>query len=403
MEVRVMGRRWAWVAVGALIACAGADWRQFRGTDSRGVSAESVPERFGPDQNIAWKVDLPDRGVSSPIVVGDRVFVTASGGAQQDRLHVLAFDAKSGRKLWQRAFWATGPTASHPKTCMAAPTPASDGRHVVALFATNDMVCLDLDGNVEWVRSLYEENPGATDGRGLASSPIIADSTVVVLIENQNKSFAAGIDLVSGANRWRMDRPRQPDWATPIVLPGGGGRTIVLLQGVTRLSACDVATGKEVWQLEQKSHPIASSVVEGNMLIVPGEDDLWAFELQGASPPRALWHKPKLNPAMASPVVLGDCLYALRGTGISAGDVKTGEVKGQLRLQGQFSSSAVAAGGLIYCFSEAGTAQVIRPGAKDPTLVASCPLGETILATPAIADGAMYVRSDKHLWKIAKP
>src|SRR5262249_10342798 len=141
-----------------------------------------------------WKADLPGRGVSSPVVVGSRVFVTASSGTRQDRLHVLAFDASSGKSLWRRTLWATGPTSSHPKTAMAAPTPASDGRHLVALFATNDLACLDLDGNILWLRSLHEEHPGATDGRGLASSPLIAGTTVVVQVECQNLSFAAGID-----------------------------------------------------------------------------------------------------------------------------------------------------------------------------------------------------------------
>src|SRR5262249_31558047 len=120
-----------------LTLVAGADWRQFRGTDSTGQAADTLPQTFAPAKNVAWKADLPGRGVSSPIVVGGRVFVTASGGLRQDRLHVLAFDAASGKRLWQRSFWATGPTASHPKTAMAAPTPTSDGKHVVALFATN--------------------------------------------------------------------------------------------------------------------------------------------------------------------------------------------------------------------------------------------------------------------------
>jgi outer membrane protein assembly factor BamB len=388
-----------------LVTSAGADWRQFRGTDSTGVAAgEAVPQQFGPEKNIAWKVELPGRGPSSPIVVGDRVILTASGGPRQDRLHVLAFDTKTGQRLWQRSFWGTGPTASHSKSSMAAPTPASNGRHVVALFATNDLVCLDLDGRVLWVRSLYEENPGATDGRGLASSPVIAGSTVVVHVENQNTSFAAGIDLQTGANRWRVDRPREVCWSSPIVLPGPTpSADVVLLQGSTELSARDPATGREVWRLDRKSDAIASSTRAGKTLFVPGDQGLAALELPPThdGPPKRLWESLRLNPTTASPVVQGDRVYALRGAILVSGDARTGEVRGQLRLKGTFSASIVAAGGLLYCVNESGLVHVVKPGEKEDTLLETCALGETILGTPAIANGAMYIRSDRHLWKIA--
>jgi outer membrane protein assembly factor BamB len=161
-------------------------------------SGNAVPVPFGPKQNVAWQAELPGRGLSSPVLVGNRAFLTAASGQKQNRLHVLAYDAKTGQQLWQRTVWATGPADSHPKSCMAAPTPASDGKYLVALFATNDLICVDLDGNVQWIRSLYDENPGATDGRGLASSPLIIGSTVVVQCENQNVSFASQGKLAGG-------------------------------------------------------------------------------------------------------------------------------------------------------------------------------------------------------------
>jgi outer membrane protein assembly factor BamB len=388
-----------------LMSCAvGADWRQFRGSDSSGVALhETVPTQFGPEQNMAWKADLPGRGLSSPIVIGGRVFVTAAGNPRPDRLHVLAFDARTGRKLWQRNFWATGPTASHPKTNMAAPTPTGDEGHVVALFGTDDVVCLDPDGRVLWVRSLHEENPGATDGRGLASSPLLIGTTVVVQIECQNTSFAVGIDLHSGANRWRVNRPRSYNWTSPIVLPAKVvGTDLVLVQGENRLSAYDPGTGREVWGLDRKNDPVASSVVAGDLLLVPGETSLAAFALSTApTAPRLLWEKPKLNPETASPVVLDGRIYSLRGSILVSGNLKTGEVLDQVRLKGTCSSTPVGAGGLVYCFTEDGVAQVVRPGAKGAAVAANSPMKETILCTPAIADGALYVRSDGHLWKIA--
>jgi outer membrane protein assembly factor BamB len=383
----------------------GADWRQFRGTDSTGVATgEAPPAEVGGGKNVAWKAKLPGRGLSAPIVVGERVFLTTSSGHRQDRVHVLAFDARTGRELWQRTFWATGPTDSHPKTCMAAPTPASDGTHLLALFGTNDLVCLDLEGNVLWIRSLYEENPGATDGRGLASSPLLVRDTAIIQVECQNSSFTAGIDLRTGANRWRRGRPRQPCWTSPIVLAGKApADALVLLQGTTRLSACDPVTGKEIWGLDRASDPIASAVTDGRVLFVPGDKGMTALELQpGGRAPKLLWEQPRLSAAGASPVLLGDRIYSMRGSVLVGGEKKTGKVVNQLRLKGTFYASLVSAGGLVYCINEDGLAQVVRPGEKEATLVASGEMGENILATPAIAGGALYVRSDRHLWKLAK-
>ena len=391
--------------IAILVNSLAADWTHFRGSDSTGVgSGDAVPLPFGPKQHLAWQADLPGRGLSSPVLVGNRVFLTASSGQKQNRLHVLAYDATSGQKLWQRTVWATGPTDSHPKTCMAAPTPASDGKYLVALFATNDLICLDLDGNLQWIRSLHDENPGATDGRGLASSPLIIGSTVIVLCENQNTSFAAGIDLVTGQDRWRRDRPHEVNWTSPIAIPGKTpDHRLALLQGSNRLSACDPLTGKEVWAIDRKWHPIASSVIAGSLLLVPGEEKLCAYELQpDAAPPKLRWEQARLNPSTASPVVFDGKIYALRGSILTVGELKTGNVLSQLRLKGSFSSSLVAAGGLLFCVNEEGIVHVVRPSEKDPVLVHRCSFEETILCTPAATDGALYLRSDKHLWKIGK-
>jgi outer membrane protein assembly factor BamB len=392
-------------ATAILVTSLAADWTHFRGSDSTGVgSGDAVPLPFGPKRHLAWQADLPGRGLSSPVLVGNRVFLTASSGEKQNRLHVLAYDAKSGQKLWQRTVWATGPTHSHPKTCMAAPSPASDGKCLVALFATNDLICVDLDGNLQWIRSLHDENPGATDGRGLASSPLIINSTVIVHCENQNTSFAAGIDLVTGKNRWRQDRPRELNWSSPIAIPTKTqGHQLALLQGYNRLSACEPLTGKEIWAIERKWHAIASSVITGTLLLVPGEEKLCAFELQAdAALPKLLWEQARLNPTTASPVVLKGKIYALRGSILTVGELKTGKVLSQLRLQGRFSSSLVVAGGLLFCVNEDGIVHVVRPAENDPVLVDSCPFDETILCTPAATDGALYLRSDRHLWKIGK-
>jgi outer membrane protein assembly factor BamB len=396
-RLRIPMHRFLWAAGVIAIStnCLGADWTHFRGSDATGVGAgDTVPVPFGPKQHLAWQADLPGRGLSSPVLVGNRAFLTAASGQKQNRLHVLAYDAKTGQQLWQRTVWATGPADAHPKSCMAAPTPASDGKFLVALFATNDLICVELDGNLQWVRSLHDENPGATDGRGLASSPLIVSSTVIIQCENQNTSFTAGIDLATGKTRWRHDSPREINWSSPIAIPGkSADNRLALLQGSTRLTAREPLTGKEVWAIERTFHPIASSVISGSMLLVPGEKELCAYELPAnASLPKLLWVQARLNPSTASPVVSDGKVYVLRGSILTVGEAKTGNVLSQVRLKGNYSSSPVVAGGLLFCVNEDGI-----------VLVASCPFEETILCTPAATDGALYLRSDKHFWKIGKP
>jgi outer membrane protein assembly factor BamB len=401
-EIPAMPRMHTYILCSAMGLIA-ADWRQFRGNDSTGIAAaEPLPVQFGPKENLAWKVPLPGRGPSSPLVIDGHVIVTASKGTKQERLLVLSYDAATGTQQWERTFWATGPTDCHPKTTMAAPTPVSDGKTIVALFATDDLICLDLKGNVLWMRSLYEENPGATDGRGLATSPVLVDGVVVVQIENQNVSFATGIDAASGKSLWKIDRPRQLCWSTPIALPGKDGHALVLLQGSSRLSAIDPKTGKEAWGLDRHSDEVASSLLQGNILFVPGEKGLAAFELSGAQAPRMLWEKAKLSPSTASPLLMGGSLYTLRGAILNRADPQSGESKGQCRLKGAFSASMIGAGGLIYCCNEAGTVLVVKPGEKEDKIEATCDLGDTVLATPAVSNRALYIRGEKYLWKFTK-
>jgi outer membrane protein assembly factor BamB len=177
----------------------------------------------------------------------------------------------------------------------------------------------------------------------------------------------------------------------------------VLIQGTSRLSALDPATGKEVWSLSRSSDPIASSVLSGKVLYVPGAKGLAALELQGKVAPKLLWEQAKLNPATSSPVILSGRIYCLRQGGfLVAGDLKTGKVVGELRLKGPFSASLVTGGGLLYCVNEDGQSQVVRPDDTDGQVVARGDLGETVLGTPAIVDGAIFLRGEKHLWKMAQ-
>lgn len=390
---------------GVAQGAAAADWLQFRGRSGSSVSDSLVPpEKWSDTENVAWKSSLPGRGPSGPIVVKGKVYLTASGGVKQDRLYVLCFDATSGAELWRREFWATGRTHCHPSSAIAAPTPASDGERIFAFYSSNDLICLDLEGNLLWYRGLTFDFPKAGNDVGMASSPAVAGDTVVVQIENQGDSFAAGLDVATGETRWRVARDPVANWASPVPLPEPvDGKQVVLLAGQKALTAVDAHSGQELWKYEMACSSIPSPAIVDGKIFVPG-GGLTALEIaKGATTPSLLWQSNKVNPNPASPIVDGKRVLALNNSGVvTCAAADTGKILWQQRIGGTHWSTPVLAGDLLYCFSQDGDARVVRVGEQGAELLHTIKIGETIQGSPAIVDGAIYVRSDKHLWKIAK-
>jgi outer membrane protein assembly factor BamB len=382
-----------------------ADWPQFRGVAASSVAADSqLPTTWNEKdhENVAWKVELTGRGASSPIVVAGRVIVTAATGFRQERLHVLCFAADSGKKLWHRSFWATGRTATHDSISSAAPSPASDGRSIFAFYSSNDLFCLDLDGKLHWYRGLAYDFPKAGNDIGMSASPVVIDGVVVVQIENQGDSFAAGIDSANGETLWRVERPNRANWCSPIALPGSGNRqTAVLLQSTDRLTAVAARTGEELWKIDAEVPGIPSSLLSGDLLLTPA-NGFTALRLSATSnAPEIAWDSNRLRPASASPVAYDGRVYTMSNDIVRCGDLATGDVIWQLRLKGRHWATPVIAGGLLYCINEEGQVSVVKTGGSEGEIVGQASFGETIQGSPAIAGHAMFVRSDKHLWKIA--
>jgi len=385
------------------VAAFSADWRQFRGNDANSVAAsESLPTELSGD-TIAWKAPLPGRGLSGPIIVGDKVFVSASSGYTQDRLHLLCMNALSGEKEWERQFVATGRTMTHEKMCNATPTMASDGERVVAFFSSNDLVCLSLKGQLQWFRGLGSEFPNASNSLGMSSSPIIIGTTVIVQVESDAEAFACGIDVVSGETKWKIERPRAANWTSPTMLPATSDHpALALLQSSKGLTAVDPETGTIVWNFEKGASTIPSATVSEGAVVIPS-NGLTAIRPAGGSFEQ-LWNASELSPGTSSPVVIGGMAFVLNSAGVlSAGDTSTGERRWQLRLRGKFSSTPIVAGGYLYAFNEEGTAFVVKPDVDKGTMVSELDLGETILCSPGAANGAIYVRSDQNLIKLQKP
>ena len=392
----------------AVLCLTGADWLQFRGTDHTGAApGASPPTRFDEKENrdnIAWKAKLPGRGVSGPIVVKGRVIVTASSGFRRDRLYVVCFDANTGDQVWERQFWATGRTFCHPSSANAAPTPCSDGRRIFAFFSSGDLFCLDLDGNLQWLRGLGHDFPAAGNDVGMSSSPVVADGTVIVQMEAQGDSFAAGIDAASGATRWRHARPEMSNWASPTTLRGrSAGGDLVLMQSSEAVEALQPRTGEAVWKHNTECSSIPSIITDGKTIYVP-TNGLTAFRANfGSRDNPRLWSENRLGPSSPSPVIRDGRLYVLKGSILVCGDASTGKVLWQLRVKGRrFWATPVVAGKHIFLANDDGLVQVVDVAGKEGQLVASNALGQAVFGTPAIADAALYVRSHETLWKIAE-
>jgi outer membrane protein assembly factor BamB len=386
------------LAVGPLAA---GDWPQFRGPGGRAVSDEAVPVTWSPKENVRWKADLPGRGLSAPVIAGGRVYVTASSAYRERRLHVLCFDEAGGKKLWERQLAATGSTMCHPKTCMAAPTPATDGKAVYCLFATGDLAAFDAAGNLLWYRSLVGDYPGVTNQVGMAASPILMGDTLLLPLENAGDSFAAGIDTHTGKNRWRVQRAKDINWVTPVAAEING-QACALFQTSQDLTAYDPDTGKVRWTFSGEStSTIPSPVLGKGLVFVAGKQFLALRPGPAGAAPEVVWRSNKLNLSYATPVYYKDRLYGLIGVGVNCLDAATGELLWQQRIAGAFSASPIIARGKLYAVNEEGKTTVVQLGDK-PKVLAVNDLKETILATPAAANGALFLRSDRHLYCVAE-
>ena len=380
----------------------GGDWRQFRGNAANSVATgEKLPTELSGG-SVAWKVELPGRGLSGPIAVGEQILVTASSGYTQERLHVMSFDAETGEQQWERQFKATGRTGCHEKMCVATPTPASDGERVFAFYSSNDLICTDLAGNLQWYRGLGEEFPNASNSLGMSSSPIVVEGTVVAQVESDAEAFAIGVDAETGETKWRIERPRKANWTSPAVLPAEGKRpAMVLLQSSAGLSAVDPESGKLVWEFGDGASTIPSASVVNGKIYIPSHG-LTSVRLTPKGGPEEIWNASNLAPATSSPVILDGMTFTVNSAGaLSAGDAESGKRLWQLRLKGPFSGTPLASNGHLFFFNERGLAFVVKPSREEGVIISELDLGETILCSPAASNNALYIRSDGHLWKFA--
>jgi outer membrane protein assembly factor BamB len=384
-------------------SAAAGDWPQFRGPNGTCVTDEKdLPVKWTKTEGHRWKAEIPARGVSGPVVVGGKVYVTASSGKKDDRLHVLAYDFKTGEKLWHRQLAATGGTNCHPMTCMAAPTPVADEAGVYALFATGDLAAFDSDGTLRWYRSLVGDYPSITNQVGMASSPILADGKLIVPMDNAGESFLAAVDTKTGVNLWKSDRTREINWVTPVTRSLDGRTPEILFPGRDGLTAYDAATGKKLWTHKGVGGDIPTPTVLGGVVYTPSRGLVALTIADGKA--TEVWKSAKLSGGMSSPVIYDGVVYAASGAGVvNAADAKTGESLWAERYgqKDKASASPIAGDGKVYVFAEKGLTTVFKAG-RTAEILGTNDLGEEILGTPAVSGGAIVIRTDKTLYCVGK-
>jgi outer membrane protein assembly factor BamB len=383
------------------VAASQSGWPRFLGPHGDGVaSTASLPAELTADSR-RWSVDLPGRGLSGVLVAAGRLVVTCSSGPEQSRLHVVCLDPADGRTLWHRQFRATGRTMCHAKTSVAAATPCTDAGRIYAAFSSNDVVCLDFDGNLLWLRGITSDYANVSNSLGMASSPVATEGTLVLQVENDSESYALGLDGATGANRWKLDRPKAANWTSPAVLRPD----LVALQSKTGIDAVRVADGSVAWSYGDGASTIPSSCLHAGVLCVPshGITALAVEAVAAGAQPKQLWRSNRLSPGTASPIAVGDTVLAIsKGDVLTAGSLATGERLWQLRVEGPFTATPVSDGRLVACVSEKGLVQLVDITGAEPKLVSSLDLGDEILASPALADGGLYLRSNTKLYKLGR-
>ena len=375
------------------------DWLNFRGNLSNGSISFDPEIKFEQNIDKSWKTKLPGRGLSSPILVDDKIFLTACTGPKQETLHVLCFAEDDGSMIWQRKFQATGRTICHEKTCVAAPTMCSDGDKVIAQFSSNDIFCLNLSGDLLWLRGLTYDFPNAANGLGMSSSPLITNGILIAQVENDAYSFTTGLDLKNGTTIWKKERPKAANWTSPVLVKKAG-LSCILLQSKEGVSIIDPKDGEELSFFDGGASTIPSSTPSENILLVPS-NGMTALKISKPNNSLTeLWNDNKLGPGTASPSISRNRFLVINKANVlSCANIESGEILWRKRMKGPFSGSMIATPKHLYLFNEEGLGQKVSLNDDGGEVISSIQLNETILCTPAISNKGLYIRSDKNLWK----
>ncbi|MCI0662076.1 MAG: PQQ-binding-like beta-propeller repeat protein [Acidobacteria bacterium] len=416
-----------------------ANWPQWRGPQGQGISTEKgLPTEWSATMNVMWKTPIAGRGHSSPIIWGDRIFLTTAvegevipgamppkhrlgdadyvhpdsvGATRHHTLKVICLDRRSGKLLWERtAYSGRVYDDRHRKATYADGTPVTDGAYVYAWFGSEGLYCYNLSGKLIWKKSL---GPIATQGMGNGTSPVLYQNLVILQCDEDNgeKSFVIALDKRNGKEVWRTARQVQVSWSTPVIARTPAREELVA-SGNEHVISYDPATGKELWRSRgTQSWTVSTPLIGHGIVVVSAAHPVKraiAIRLGGSGDvtdtPQVIWQRDKGTGYTPSSILYGDYVYLMTDRGIlTCMDVRTGEVKyegGRVPKPATFSASPVAYEEKILLSSEDGDIFVLRAGPKYEVLRTNS-LDEPIYASPAIANGNIFIRTTKHLYCIA--
>jgi len=419
----------------AMAADAPDAWPRWRGPDSNGVARGDAPQTWSDTEHIAWKVAVPGRGNSSPVIWGDRLFLTtavatgsaataaAAGGALggfgggnapqvEQKLLVLAFDRKTGKQLWEKtAVVSTPHEGFHSQYgSFASPSVLVDARHVIAFFGSRGVYCYTHEGAPVWQKD-FGVKMRMTMAFGEGSSPALDGDKLVMLFDHEGDSFLVAVDKNTGRELWRTPRPAGSTWSSPMVIMVGGKKQ-VLVAATKFVAGYELETGKEIWRATGLGRNVIPMpvVADGVALVMSGfmSPNLLAIRLGGTGEltgtDAILWQNQRGNSYTPSPVLHDGKFYMLTDNGtVSCLDAKTGKpFYSQTRLPKSYSfkASPVAANGKLYLASEDGDVVVLKMGEKYEVLATNTLAGQVFVATPAIMDGTIFLRGQGTLFAI---
>jgi outer membrane protein assembly factor BamB len=380
----------------------GEDWPEFRGPGGQGHSAEKgLPISWSESKNIAWKADIPGLGWSSPVIQGERIWLTTALDEGRS-LRVLCLDRNNGKIIQNiEVFHKESPPRIHTKNSHASPTPILEGERVYVHFGTNGTACLTTDGRVLWKTELSYQH-----GHGAGGSPVLLDDLLIINCDGTDVQYVVALDKLTGNIRWKRSRQGRMAYATPLAIRVNDVDQIVS-PGADRVVAYNPRNGEEIWWARYDGYSLVPRPVYGLGLVFvcSGYDSptLFAVKPDGqgdVTESRVVWTLRRAAPLNPSPLLIEDALYIVSDKGIaSCLEAKTGKIRWQERLSGEFTASPLYADGHIYLLNEEGETSVIAPGQEYKKLAGSSLEGRT-LASLAVSGQAIYLRTDHHLYRI---
>ena len=411
------------------------NWGQWRGPKATGASdTANPPIRWSETENIRWKVALPGRGHSSPVVWGNRVFVTsaipfgpkfepipdnAPGShdnlpvSQRHKYVVLAIDRADGTILWEKVVNENVPhEGSHYSGSLASASPVTDGEHIYAHFGSHGLYCLDYDGQIAWKKDF--ERMHSKHGHGEGSSPVLFENKLVINWDHEGQSFVVALDKKTGVEIWKKQRNEVTSWSSPIVVEVDG-KAQLIVAGSDRVRGYDLADGTTIWECSGLSQNVcASPVAENGILIVGSSYDtkaIFAIDLHNArgdltGTKKVLWHRAQRTPYVPSPLLYkGKVYFFSHYQGIlSEVDAKTGEEDaGPFRINGlgEIYSSPVAAHDRIYMTGRTGVT-IVASHPEMPRMLSANRLDDSFSASPALVGKEIFLRGEKHLYCVGR-